>query len=257
MTHMSLPERGLCAHRGAMATHPENTLASFREAIRLGAHMIEFDLRLTSDKAMVLMHDASVDRTTNGTGNVADLTLAELKALDAGGWMAPAFAGEQVPTFEEALAVMPRNIWLNVELKGGGELGERAAQAVADAGRLHQAFLACKAEAASAARAAELGVLICNMERQGSSWDYVNDTIAMQCDFIQIHGPFAPEMAEFTPVLKKEGIRINYFGTDSPDELRQLFAAGIEFPLVNTIGALMAVAQDLSIIPAQPAPRVE
>lgn len=91
---IAMPARGLCAHRGAMSTHPENTLPAVKEAVRLGAHMIEFDIQLTKDDALVLMHDAMVDRTTNGKGKVADHTLAELKLLDAGSKMSQKFAGK-------------------------------------------------------------------------------------------------------------------------------------------------------------------
>ena len=63
-----MPERGICAHRGANSTHPENTLPAFEEAIRLGAHMIELDVRQTKDGHLVLMHDATIDETTNGKG---------------------------------------------------------------------------------------------------------------------------------------------------------------------------------------------
>ena len=80
-----MPSRGICAHRGASDTHPENTLAAFREAIQLGAHMIEFDVALSKDGQLVLMHDTTVDRTTDGDGPVSELTLAELKKLDAVG----------------------------------------------------------------------------------------------------------------------------------------------------------------------------
>jgi glycerophosphoryl diester phosphodiesterase len=80
-----MPSRGICAHRGASDTHPENTLAAFREAIRLGVHMIEFDVALSKDGQLVLMHDTTVDRTTDGDGPVSELTLAELKKLDAVG----------------------------------------------------------------------------------------------------------------------------------------------------------------------------
>ena len=79
-----MPTRGICAHRGASDSHPENTIAAFREAIRLGAHMIELDVTLSSDGKLVLMHDHTVDRTTDGNGRVEELTLADLKKLDAG-----------------------------------------------------------------------------------------------------------------------------------------------------------------------------
>src|SRR3954463_9396296 len=81
---LALPARGLCAHRGAMDTHPENTIPSFQEAIQAGAHMIELDVQLSADGVAVLMHDDTVDRTTDGHGAVASLTFAQLHALDAG-----------------------------------------------------------------------------------------------------------------------------------------------------------------------------
>jgi len=83
-SEINLPERGLCAHRGAMETHPENTITAFREAIKAGVHMIEFDVQLSKDKKLAVIHDATVDRTTNGTGKVSELTLAEIRKLDAG-----------------------------------------------------------------------------------------------------------------------------------------------------------------------------
>jgi glycerophosphoryl diester phosphodiesterase len=83
-------------HRGVMGVEPENTLRSFRRAERAGLDQIELDLHLSKDGALVVMHDAMVDRTTDGTGAVRDLTLAEIRALDAG-------LGERVPVFEEVL----------------------------------------------------------------------------------------------------------------------------------------------------------
>src|SRR5690606_35407546 len=79
----AMPLRGVCAHRGASATHPENTLSALREAIRLGAHMLEFDVRATLDGQLVLMHDPNVDRTTNGVGAVSEMNFDLLRKLDA------------------------------------------------------------------------------------------------------------------------------------------------------------------------------
>lgn len=83
----------LAAHRGVMSEKPENTLSSFRLASSFDATEIELDLRASKDGELVVMHDATVDRTTDGTGTVAELTLAELRALDAG-------EGQRIPTFE-------------------------------------------------------------------------------------------------------------------------------------------------------------
>ncbi len=115
-TSKGLPERGICAHRGAMETHPENTLAAFKEAVFLGAHMIEFDVRLTKDGHLVILHDETVDRTTNGMGKISELTLHEVKQLDAGSWKSEIFTGEKIPTLQEVLIVLPENIWLNIHL---------------------------------------------------------------------------------------------------------------------------------------------
>jgi glycerophosphoryl diester phosphodiesterase len=86
------------AHRGGLAYRPENTLAAFQNAIDQGVDWLEFDVQMTKDGALVVIHDETVDRTTNGSGRVADMTLEQIRALDAG-------QGERVPTFEEAIAV--------------------------------------------------------------------------------------------------------------------------------------------------------
>ena len=95
-----------CAHRGDQACAPENTLAAFRSAVEKSAPMIEFDVQATHDGRLVIMHDPTVDRTTNGKGKVSELSFAEIRALDAGSWFKPRFKGEQVPTLEEALEVI-------------------------------------------------------------------------------------------------------------------------------------------------------
>jgi glycerophosphoryl diester phosphodiesterase len=107
------------AHRGAHREAPENTLAAFRKAIELGCDCVEMDVRPTRDGALVIMHDATVDRTTNGAGKVEDLTLASIRDLDAGVKRGKAWAGEKVPTFDDALAVCHGKIKVYVDHKGG------------------------------------------------------------------------------------------------------------------------------------------
>lgn len=108
------------AHRGSKGTHPENTLASFKEAVRVGSDGIELDVHLTKDGQLVVIHDETVDRTTNGTGEIKNLTLAEIKAIDAGSWFNETFAGEKIPTLEEVLRLLKElgfDGQLNIELK--------------------------------------------------------------------------------------------------------------------------------------------
>jgi glycerophosphoryl diester phosphodiesterase len=92
------------AHRGASGNAPENTLAAFERAVQLGALFIETDIHLTRDAKFVAIHDATVDRTTNGHGAVHEFTLAELREFDAGLWFDRQFSGQQIPTLDEILA---------------------------------------------------------------------------------------------------------------------------------------------------------
>src|ERR687892_959924 len=91
------------AHRGASAYAPENSLAAFDLALHMGCRHVELDVDFTSDGHIVVMHDDTVDRTTNGTGPVGSHTLAALRALDAGAWCGAPFAGERIPTYAEVL----------------------------------------------------------------------------------------------------------------------------------------------------------
>jgi len=100
--------------------------------LQLGADGIEFDVRLCADGVPVVIHDATVDATTDGSGPVAKMTLSALKELDAGSWFDPAFAGERIPTLTEVLEVVGGRLLLNVELKGGALLNDRLERAVAD-----------------------------------------------------------------------------------------------------------------------------
>jgi glycerophosphoryl diester phosphodiesterase len=106
----------LMAHRGNRIACPENTLAAFQRALDEGADILETDLHLTADGVFVCIHDATVDRTTDGTGPVADMTLDRLKALSAS-YGRPEFASERVPTLAELSALLPADIALALELK--------------------------------------------------------------------------------------------------------------------------------------------
>ncbi len=105
------------AHRGASGYAPENTLAAFDQAIAMKAEFIELDVQMSKDGHLVVIHDTTVDRTTNGKGKVGDLTLAEIKKLDAGSWFGKRFAGERIPTLEEVLERYSGKIGLVIELK--------------------------------------------------------------------------------------------------------------------------------------------
>ncbi|MDT2048001.1 glycerophosphodiester phosphodiesterase [Priestia flexa] len=105
------------AHRGASGYAPENTIAAFDKAFEMKSDYIEIDVQQSKDGELVVIHDLTVDRTTNGTGSVKDLTLEELQSLDAGSWKGTEFAGEPIPTFEEILDRYRGKIGILIELK--------------------------------------------------------------------------------------------------------------------------------------------
>lgn len=108
------------AHRGAAGTHPENTMVAFYEAERVGADGIELDVQMTKDGALVVIHDETVDRTTDGTGWVKDFTLRDLQSLHAGYKFAEQYPTCRIPLLEEVLAwISGTSLLLNIELKNG------------------------------------------------------------------------------------------------------------------------------------------
>jgi glycerophosphoryl diester phosphodiesterase len=105
------------AHRGASGHAPQNTLAAFLLAAEMGADGIELDVHLSADGKVVVIHDDTVDATTDGHGRVSQMTLLELQALDAGNWFAPQFSGERIPTLEQVFDVVGHRLLINIEIK--------------------------------------------------------------------------------------------------------------------------------------------
>jgi len=115
-----LKQPQIIAHRGASGYRPENTLAAFSLALEMGVDGLELDVQMTRDGHIIVCHDEQVDRTTNGSGWIKDMTLEEIKALDAGSWFNKAYQGEKIPTLREVLdLVKGLPLLMNIELKNG------------------------------------------------------------------------------------------------------------------------------------------
>jgi glycerophosphoryl diester phosphodiesterase len=112
----SLPQPVIFAHRGASAYAPENTLAAFELAIEHGADAIELDTKLSADGTAIVIHDPTVDRTTGAQGKVKEMSLAQLRSLDAGSFKAAKFHGEKIPMLEEVFEAVGRRAFINAEL---------------------------------------------------------------------------------------------------------------------------------------------
>lgn len=144
--HKRHPRRPLIlAHRGASHWAPENTMAAFRLAAEMGADGVELDVQLCKDGEAVVIHNFTVDDTTDGRGRVKDLTLAELEALDAGSWYGAKFAREQIPTLAQVVHELGPRLKLNIELKAAtpfsGELEAEAVRLVEDANMVHRTII--------------------------------------------------------------------------------------------------------------------
>ncbi len=106
------------AHRGASAYAPENTISSFKKSIEMKSEGVELDIHLSKDGHLIVCHDEKVDRTTNGSGFIKDMTLEELKRLDAGSWFSSEFSNEKIPVLDEVLKLFCNtNMLVNIELK--------------------------------------------------------------------------------------------------------------------------------------------
>ena len=117
ITPGSQPLPLIIAHRGDLGTAPENTLPAFQRARDAGADGVELDVRVTRDGQLVVFHDGTLDRTSNGRGPVSNFTLAEIRSLDVGSWFGPAFKGQTAPTLDEVFESLPHDYLINVEMK--------------------------------------------------------------------------------------------------------------------------------------------
>ncbi len=236
----------VCAHRGDVNVAPENTIAAIRSAVEKGAQQIEFDVDMTEDGRLVIMHDVTVNRTTNGRGKVTELTFDEIRGLDAGSWFDSAFKGAQVPTLREVFEVIPKDIYCNVHLKGGVEVARASAKVIEETGRLERSFLACTVENIRAAREVVPEIKTCNMTRQaGGRTRYIRETIDLGCEFIQLHqrDGHADITAEVA-VLHENGVRVNWFGANEAPLMRKLRASGVDFILTDRLELCLEVTRE-------------
>lgn len=248
-TETSFSGTQVCAHRGDVEAAPENTLPAIRSAVEKGAHQIEFDLQLTKDGDLVLMHDSTLKRTTGRQGKVGDLTLSEIKELDAGSWFSEDFAGTRVPTFQEVLEVIPHDILCNCHLKGGPEVGAAAAKAIKETDRLDHCFLAATIKQAEAAKEVAPNIMICNMSRQTEPHTtYVDQTIALGCEFIQLLGS-KENLKETVDKLHKAGVQVNFFRGNTEEDIKTLAEAGVDYILTDNLEFCLALLTDRSSSP--------
>ncbi len=242
MAQIEIPR--IIGHRGACAYAPENTLASIRKAAAQGARWVEFDVRLTREGDLVLMHDDNVKRTTNGRGRVLALTLAELGALDAGAWFGGAFAGERVPTLVETIALLAElGLGANIEIKTGRPEARATAEALARILAAHwraaappliSSFETPALEAMQAiAPRWPRGLLL---KEIGGDWRGLLDRLGAATLNID-HRPLDAGKAA---LAREAGRPVLCYTVNDPARARQLFAWGISAVFTDRPDALLA-----------------
>lgn len=234
-----------CAHRGDRAHAPESTLAAFQAAYNLGVEMVEFDVHLTADGNLVVMHDEKVDRCTDGTGLIAEMTLEQIKALDAGAWRGAEFEGQQVPTFAEAVAVLPPPVWLNIHLKtldpaANRGLAARFMDAFHEADLLGRAHLVHSSlEALDRLRTLEPRVPCCWLPMCTDGLEYIRRARAAGFTILQPGRDMLG--ATFCAAVHEAGMTANVFYANTEADMRQYMDWGIDGILTDDPALLQQV----------------
>lgn len=244
-----MSKRLVIAHRGHCVGAPEQTLAAYSLAVDLGASMIEADLRFSSDGVPVMMHDADISRTTNGTGLVADLHWNHLRKLDAGSWFAPRFVSERIPRLDDLFDLAAyRGIALCIEAKGKGADNHRtalyAAREVARRGRLDLDVVASFDHAALAAAVDAVPGLRTAPDRlpeRGPSVaaDLVAQARAAKAPIIQHH--FADLDAAVVAEVQNAGIQIWAWPPANREEAQFAFDSGAIGLMGDDVAAIVDI----------------
>lgn len=239
---MTTPAFIVIAHRGASSYAPENTFAAFDLALQMEVRQIELDVDLTSDNHIVVIHDDTVDRTTNGSGPVTSHTLAALRGLDAGSWFGTVFAGERIPTFDEVLVRYKGRVHIHTEIKGHSpSLSQRTADLVRKHGLEAQVTMTSFQDVRLAemrAYAPELPV--------GWLVQEVDDRTIAQAHNLGVT-QLCPRASELTPEvvqrLHREGFVVRAWGVTTEELMRQVVRAGADGMTVNFPDTLIAYLQ--------------
>lgn len=235
------------AHRGQRATMPEQTLEAYAGAIELGADGIETDVQLTRDGRLVMLHDLTVDRTTDGRGPIAEMDFADARRLDAGGWFDRQFAGCRIPTLEETIdLVVGAGLLLCVEIKGEPTATPRTAAAVAallrDRGLLDRVYISSFDHAALAPLGGRRRGVLLAPERlpddgPPDAATAVEQALALDAAILQHR--WEPLTAEVVEALRAAGVGVWSWPIDSREAVERSVAAGVDGVIGDDVPLLL------------------
>lgn len=236
------------AHRGASAYAPENTMASFKKALEIGAGGIELDVQLSRDGHLVVIHDEMLDRTSNGKGWVKDKSLEELKSLDFGSWHSAGCAGEKIPLLEEVMELLKdKDILLDIEIKSGVVLYQGIEEKTADmimkynmADRVivssfnHYSLAWLK----KIQPVIKTGILY--VAGLYEPWKY-----AASVGACAIHPLFYNIHPEIMTGCKQNGILVNPYTVDQPEMIQKVALAGVDGIITNVPDTALKVLDEI------------
>ena len=221
------------AHRGASAYAPENTLVSFTKAAQMGSRWIEFDVMLSADREVIVFHDETLARTTNGEGRVGDYPYSYLRTLDAGSWFAPEFSGERIPTLDlVAQFLIQTKMSANVEIKPlPGQDRETARRALEEIAKFfpHQdstiLFSSFSVEALQQLREISsdclLGLL---MHEWRDDWQSICDSLGC----VSVHVGQKIMTMKMAETIKSTGRKLLCYTVNDPVRAKELFSWGVD-----------------------------
>jgi glycerophosphoryl diester phosphodiesterase len=244
------------AHRGFSGRAPENTVAAIREAIAIGADMAEIDVTLTANERVVVIHDETLDRTTNGAGKVADHSFDEIRGLDAGSWFAPQFAGEKVPTLGEILDTTNGRILLNVEIKTEAVdrgISDKVAAAIRDRGMADQVIVSSFSPTALEQMhrvAPEIRTAVLYNPELQRGKDPAEIVHGLGASVFNIRG--SRLKAKMLRSCREHGIPVGVYTVDKPKKMRRWVKRGIDAIFTNHPDRLIEILNEQSQIAPQP-----
>jgi glycerophosphoryl diester phosphodiesterase len=216
----------VCAHRGRSGVYPENTMAAYKAAVEVGADFMELDVRATADGEIVCIHDATVDRTTDGSGEVAQMALSEVRALDAGAWIGDQHAGERIPLLAEVLEQIAPRLVVDIEIKQRG-IAQRVAEVIRETDAIrHVTVVSFDEDDLQAAKAAEPS-LACGLITSWTEDASMEDARALVTSALEAGANFIScSHRNLTQGLVREchlmGLLVMAWTMDEPEDIRRM-----------------------------------
>lgn len=232
---MKIPK--VIAHRGASGSAPENTLVAFSRAADLGAKAIELDANITSDGIVVIVHDESVDRCSDGTGMVREKTFAQIRKLDAGKWFGSKFSGERIPTLKEAIdLIIKRDLFLNLEIKPSPGCERETARKIAYDVNEYWPIGAPIIVSSFSSVSLDVFHQASPHIPCGALYDEVPENwrqLLLHNDCVSFHMHYSAAKPEVVGEIKSAGYFVLAYTVDDPEIAKNLYAIGVDSIFTN------------------------